>query len=102
MHWLMIVYLDNKMIEPKESLVRKGDILKIKCMTAAEARWSHEESQLKDNVLVLSDTSILLTNIQFYNTGVYTCLGTDDKGNEIIAKSLVKMKGNYNTSNVPF
>ena len=62
-------------------------------MTETAASWLHKGSSLGEKVLILSDKSILLTNIQQSDTGNYVCSGTNSIGNDFMAKCTVKLRG---------
>ena len=82
---------------PRFQTVNIGDNAEFKCGTKNHKKWTFENSELPDNVLITGkdNETIKIQNVQLSNSGIYRCIYTDYNDLDIVEKGQLAVTGNH-------
>jgi len=59
-------------------LIREGEDVSMKCYITSNAEWYFKEDKLPENTRIFNDNTLVIYNVNIFNTGYYDCVGTNE------------------------
>ena len=98
---------DNR-VHPHYQKAIVGENVTYVCFNNIPVSWGFNsgklpENAIRENLLFGSvNNTLILTEVQMDNTGIYTCKGKDRDSNEFVESGYLKVDGKFAISTLPY